>query len=222
VGEVAGSHGVVCPSCGRSEDASYHAGESSLLLGLLWRGFSRVGISIASSAPVLWRVAFGLCGRLPSVQAQMAITAEVAEDVAAKAAAAAKRKPGAARDARRRGSGAAVQAGGGGGSTAAAPDKSPVFSLYERLAQLFRDTYGVVCGLRGAPLPGYNDAGGADAAEDKAAVAAAWAPIERRLQQLALAGERFTGPTCKALAFAAANNVAPGSLTRACCCRLCC
>jgi hypothetical protein len=114
----------------------------------------------------------------------MAITAEVAEDAAAKAAAAAKRKAGAgARDAHRRVGGA-----GAAGAAPAATEKSPVFGLYERLAELFRDTYGVVCGLRSAPLPGCDDDAGFGDAEDKAAVIAAWAPIEKRLRQLALAG----------------------------------
>ena len=105
----------------------------------------------------------------------MAISAEVAEDAAAaKAAAAAKRRPGGGRRA------PAPTA------AAAAQSKSPVVALYDRLKDLFRDHYGVVRGLRGAPQP--DDGDDADAAE-AAAVAEAWAPVERRLQELALAGK---------------------------------
>lgn len=105
---------------------------------------------------------------------QMAVTAEIAEEVAAaKATAAAKRRPGGGR-----------RAPAAAAAAAAAGQKSPVVALYDRLKDLFRDHYGVIVGLRGAAQSDDAD----DDAAETAAVANAWAPIERRLQELALAG----------------------------------
>jgi len=106
----------------------------------------------------------------------MAITAEVAEDAAAArlAAAAKQRKPGGVREAHGRRAAA----------VGTPPVKSPVFSLYERLALLFRDNFGLKQGLFSAALPSEDDA---DALQVQAVVDA-WTPIEKRLQRLALAG----------------------------------
>jgi hypothetical protein len=115
----------------------------------------------------------------------MAIAAEVAEEEAVLAKAA-KRKvgggiAGAAR-ARRAAAAAATSASGSGANAARASvggtsnASSPIWGLYSRIADLFRERFAVVRGLA------------SDAEDSSVALNEAWEPMQRRLEILALAG----------------------------------
>jgi hypothetical protein len=118
-----------------------------------------------------------LCAR--SIDKQMALAAEAAEEIACRTAAAgAKRKPGRVGVARKPAAALSSSAAGGPVMSLSALAHSPVTTLYVRLANLFRDRFGVVAGIC--------EGDAAPSAEEAAAVSAAWSPLEERLRNLAL------------------------------------
>ena len=122
------------------------------------------------------------------LSAQMAIASEAAEEeaIAAKAAQAVKKKAGGIAGAARARHAAAVAAAAGAATPAVHRTstvgsmniKSPAWGLYTRIVELFRDRYAALLGLTSDSVVG----------DDSSIVDTAWAPVQQRLETLAIAG----------------------------------